>query len=111
MTTFESAVINNSGLSYDVIQSTRSQVVNTLEETQLKFAMSVRSNSPCLSSDNESEESYNVEDVMSIPYDDQSEPLATEEDSAAYNAEMEREAELKQEYQRRYNREVSVDTW
>ena len=44
---------------------------------------------PCVSSDNES-------DVTYIPDDDDREPLATEEEPARYNADMEREAEIEE---------------
>ena len=36
--------------------------------------------SPCVSSDNESEQSFNLGGVACIPDDDDREPLATEED-------------------------------
>ena len=65
--------------------------------------------SPCVSS--ESEQSINLDDVTCIPDDDNREPLATEEEAARYNADMEREAEIEEEYRRRYNGEVNKDTW
>ena len=58
--------------------------------------------SPCVSSDNESEESFNLDDVACIHDDDDREPLASEEEAARYNADMEREAEIEEEYRRRY---------
>ena len=54
--------------------------------------------SPCLSSENESEQSFNFDDVACIHDDDDKEPLATEEEAARYNADMEREAEIEEEY-------------
>ena len=50
--------------------------------------------SPCVSS--ESEQSINLDDVTCIPDDDNREPLATEEEAARYNADMEREAEIEE---------------
>ena len=40
--------------------------------------------SPCLSSDNESEQSFNLDDVACIHDDDDREPLATEEEAISY---------------------------
>ncbi|XP_067024276.1 P2X purinoceptor 7-like [Acropora muricata] len=71
----------------------------------------VSMDSPCLSSENESEQSFNFDDVACIHDDDDKEPLATEEEAARYNADMEREAEIEEEYRRRYNGEVNNDTW
>ena len=53
----------------------------------------------------------NLDDVTYIPDDDDREPLATEEEAARYNADMEREAEIEEEYRRRYNGGVNKDTW
>ena len=71
----------------------------------------VSMDSPCLSSENESEQSFNFDDVACIHDDDDKEPLATEEEAARYDADMEREAEIEEEYRRRYNGEVNNDTW
>ena len=62
--------------------------------------------SPCSSLENESEQSFNLDDVACIHDDDDKEPLATEEDAARYNAEMEREAEIEEEYP-----EVNKGSW
>ena len=67
--------------------------------------------SPCVSSDNKSEQSINLDDVTCIPDNDDREPLATEEAAARYNADMEREAEIEEEYRRRYYGGVNKDTW
>lgn len=48
--------------------------------------------SPCASLDNESEETFDTENVASIPYGDDSETSTTEEEAAKYNAEIERDA-------------------
>jgi len=61
----------------------------------------VSMDSPCVSSDNESEQSFNLGDVTCIPDDNDREPLATEE-VVSYNGSMEREAEIEGEYRRRY---------
>ena len=52
----------------------------------------------CLSLDNKSEQSFNLYDVACIHDDDDREPLATEEEAARYNANMEREAEIEEQY-------------
>ena len=99
----ESAVFYISGVSCDVIQS-----------TPLAWATEIHSvsmDSPCESSDNKSEESFNLDDVACIRDDDDREPLATEEEAARHNADMEREAEIEEEYRRRCNGEVNKDTW
>ena len=44
-----------------------------------------------------------------IPDDD--EPLATEEEAVRYNGNMEREAEIEEEYRRRYKGKLNKDTW
>lgn len=44
--------------------------------------------SPCASLDNESEETFDTENVASIPYGDDSETSTTEEEAAKYNAEI-----------------------
>ena len=53
--------------------------------------------SPCVSSDNESEHSFNLDDVTCIPDDDDREPLPMEEAAARYNVHIEREEESKKE--------------
>ena len=53
--------------------------------------------SPCLSSDNESEQSFNLDDVAYIHDDDDKEPLATEEEAARYNADIMTHCEILQE--------------
>ena len=52
--------------------------------------------SPCVSSDNESEQSFNLGDVACIPDNDDREPLAMEEEAVRYNGNMEREAEIEE---------------
>jgi len=53
--------------------------------------------SPCSSSENESQQCFNLDDVACIHDDDDKEPLATEEEVARYNADMEREAEIEED--------------
>jgi len=62
--------------------------------------------SPCVSSDNESEQSINLRGVACIPDDDDREPLATEEVVVRYNGNMEREAV----YVRRVSKKIQWKT-
>lgn len=71
----------------------------------------VSTNSPCVSSDNESERSFNLGHVACISDNDDREPLATEEEAVRYNGDMEREAEIEEEYRRRYKGKLNKDTW
>ena len=48
----------------------------------------VNIDSPCLSSDNESEQSFNLDDVACIDDDDDKERLATEGEAARCNADI-----------------------
>ena len=78
---------------------------------------SSRSNSSSSSSESESEGNFHDEvvaehpDVYFVPYEEELEPLATEEQAAEYEVSMEREGKLKREYQQRYDQEVNVNTW
>ena len=77
---------------------------------------SSRSNSSS-SSESESEGNFHDKvvaehpDVYFVPYEEELEPLATEEQAAEYEVSMEREGKLKREYQQRYDQEVNVNTW
>lgn len=79
--------------------------------------MSSRSNSPSISSNDDSEESLSFNEYPSDDnsegylYDDSLEPVATEEEVAAYEESSAREEEELQEYQRRRTGETSVSTW
>ena len=80
--------------------------------------MSSRSSSPSLSSDNDSELSSSLnEDVPQIiegefiPYDENLEPVATQEEAAAYERNFAREEEEHDMYQRRFAGEVETNTW
>ena len=82
------------------------------------MAMSLSpSNSPFSSSESESDDDFETEEhtlhqaVDFLPYDEELEPLATEEEAAEYNATIEAEEELERHYQQRYTREVAVNTW
>ena len=46
-----------------------------------------------------------------VPYDEDLDPLATQEEAAAYEANMALEAERELESQRRFTGEVDVGTW
>lgn len=46
-----------------------------------------------------------------VPYDEDLDPLATQEEAAAYEANMALEAERELEFQRRFTGEVDVGTW
>lgn len=72
------------------------------------------SNSSSSSSGSEFEESYNEEIVETggfVPYDEDLEPLATEQEAAEQDARMAQEADLEREYQKRFTQEVAVDAW
>jgi len=80
--------------------------------------MSRRSSSPSLPSDNDSELSFSMnEDVPEvtegefIPYDENLEPVATQEEAAAYDENFAREEEEHAMYQRRFAGEVETNTW
>ena len=80
--------------------------------------MSSRSSSPSLSSDNDSELSSSLnEDVPElsdgefIPYDENLEPVATQEEAAAYEQNFAREEEERDMYQRHFAGEVETNTW
>ena len=80
--------------------------------------MSSRSSSPSLSSDNDSELSLSLnEDVPEltegefIPYDENLEPVATQEEAAAYEQNFAREEEEHDMYHRRFAGEVETNTW
>jgi len=74
-------------------------------------------NSPCSSSESESDNDFETEElsvhqaVGFLPYDEELEPLATEEEAAEYDATIEQQQELERHYQQRYTREVAVNTW
>lgn len=76
--------------------------------------MSSSSNSSSSSLESEYEETHNeeiVESVGFVPYDEDLEPLATEQEAAEQDARMAQEADLRKEYQKRFTREVAVDAW
>lgn len=75
------------------------------------------SNSPSSSSESESDNDFEIEEHTVheafdlLPYDEELEPLATEEEAAEYDATIEQQEELERHYQQRYTREVAVNTW
>ena len=76
--------------------------------------MSSSSNSSSSSSGSETEESCNEETMELsgvVPYDENLEPLATEEESKEQEKRMAQEAELEREYEARFTREVEVSAW
>ena len=80
--------------------------------------MSPRLSSPSLSSNNDLELSSSLnEDVPEIsdgefiPYDENLEPLATQEEAAAYEQNFAREEEEHDMYQRRFAGEIETNTW
>lgn len=80
--------------------------------------MSSRSSSPSLSSDNDSELSSSLnEDVPEIsegefiPYDENLEPVATQEEAAAYEQNVAREEEEHDMCQRCFAGEVETNSW
>lgn len=76
--------------------------------------MSSPSNSASNSSGSESEESY-YEDVTGssdfVPYDENLEPMATEEEAAQYEARKAHKAKVERENQARFAQEVELNTW
>ena len=77
--------------------------------------MSSPSNSANSTSESESEASE-IDDVVEeiakfAPYDESVEPLATEEEAAAYNERVRTEEEEEMQFQRRYLQEVTVNEW
>lgn len=78
---------------------------------------SSRSNSPLVSSESESDDGLNIEDITAhsdqgfLPYDEELESLATEEEASEYNAMITREEELERQYQQRYTGKVEVNSW
>ena len=78
------------------------------------FKMSSSSNSSSSSSKSEGEEIFNEESVEFggvVPYDEDLEPLATEEEAAEHEARMAQEVEVEREYRARLTREVDVTVW
>ena len=80
--------------------------------------MSSRSSSPSILSDNDSELSSSLsEDVPEIiegefiPYDENLEPVATQEEAAAFEENSVREEEERVMFQRRFAGEVKTNTW
>ena len=80
--------------------------------------MSSRSSSPSILSDNDSElRSSLSEDVPEItegefiPYDENLEPVATQEEAAAFEENSVREEEESVMFQRRFAGEVETNTW
>ena len=73
------------------------------------------SNSPSPSSESESD--FEIEEdtvhqaVDFLPYDEEPESLATEEEAAEYDATIQQQEELERHYQHRYTHEVAVNTW
>ena len=81
-------------------------------------ALQASSSSPSVSSGNESELSFSLnEDVPEIsegefiPYDENLEPVATQEEAAAYEQNFAREEEEHGMYQRRFAGEVETNSW
>ena len=76
--------------------------------------MSSSSNSSSSSSESENEENFNEESVEFcgvVPYDEDLEPLATEEEAAEQEARMAQEVEVEREYRGRLTRQVDVTAW
>lgn len=77
---------------------------------------SSRSNSPLVSLESESDDGLNIEDITAhsdqgfLPYDEELESLATEEEASEYNATIAHE-ELERQYQQRYTGKVEVNSW
>ena len=72
------------------------------------------SNSSSSSSESEGEEYFNevsFECGSVVPYDEDLEPLATEEEAAEQEARMAQEAEVEREYRARLTRQVDVSVW
>ena len=74
------------------------------------------SNSPTPSSESKSDKDFEIEEdtvheaVDFLPYDEELEPLATEE-AAEYDATIQQQEQLERHYQQRYTREVVANTW
>ena len=62
-------------------------------------------------SDNSSEGISDHAEQDFIPYDEDLEPVATQEESMAYEETVARQEEEALEYQRRFNGEIDVNTW
>ena len=76
--------------------------------------MSSSSNSSFSSSESDGEETFNEESVDFcgvVPYDEDLEPLATEEEAAQQEERMAQEVEVEREYRARLTREVDVTAW
>ena len=80
--------------------------------------MSSRSSFPCIPSDNDSELSSSLsEDVPEIiegefiPYDENLEPVVTQEEAAAFEENSVREEEKRVMFQCRFSGEVETNTW
>ena len=75
------------------------------------------SNSPSPSSESESDNDFEIEEdtvhqaVDFLPYNEELESLATEEEASEYDATIQQQEELEQHYQQRYTLEVAVNTW
>lgn len=65
------------------------------------------------SSGSDTEEVFNMEADLSnfVPYEEDLEPLPTEEEAAEQDARMAEELEEELRYQTRFDREVDVNTW
>ena len=65
------------------------------------------------SSGSDTEEVFNMEADLStfVPYEEDLEPLATEEEAAEQDAGMAKQLEEELRYQARFDREVDVNTW
>jgi hypothetical protein len=61
--------------------------------------------------DSGSDLDFNLEEVNEDVFDNDMEPLATEEEASAYAEEVEREEQNQQELMRRFNREIFIDSW
>ena len=73
--------------------------------------MRCSSSSSSFSSEDGSELNSDRSSVIFVPYDEDLEPLATQEEAAAYEANMALEAERELEFQRRFTGEVDDGTW
>ena len=75
------------------------------------------SNSGSSSSESESDNDFETEEhtvhqaVDFLPYDEELEPLATEEEADEYETTIQQQQELERHYQQRYTREVAANTW
>lgn len=73
--------------------------------------MSSNSDSGSERSNSNSEIDINPEELDEDVFDNDVEPLATEEEASAYSMEFAREEQEQQELLRRFNREISIDSW